>query len=363
MIPGNSSKRGRRPSSTASAVEETKTPDSESTLSPPPLEEDPPLRLPRAVAPYIPPAIRYHGITNEWPHGVISGDVLIDMIRFFAQIPQSLCWTSVVWMMTIYIIPFVRIERTDAIIVEREEDATILRKIYNVMGTMLSSRNQLLWVPGLEPTYRTQRLQVFKAIPVPNDLRSRLRLIKMGPPQYRGGICHGKFTDMLGVERMLWQLPGSRLAISKNNEEKKAVEKPRPERRRVSQSSKEEQAPKRLNPSGSRTDTSPKGSIDKPQSKRRLENQSSKEEQAPKRLRPSGSQTETPTKVSVDDTRVDKWENEKGRMEIVEPRELWESLFGPFRAVIVIKEDVADSEWVVLEVRKMPIVIAKEKCA
>ena len=67
------------------------------------------------------PMLRQNG-TLRWPHGVISGGVVIDMLECFSATNQMSDYELVQWLQAHYIEPFGRIERLDGLVITDKKD-------------------------------------------------------------------------------------------------------------------------------------------------------------------------------------------------------------------------------------------------
>lgn len=118
-------------------------------ISPRSATEHPPVSLP------IDPPLRSYE-SDHFPHGVLNGSRVIDMLEHFSNIPYLSAERSAHWLKTHYLDPFQRIERLDGLVVRSAMDASRLWKIYDqyIQAINLATAlNETLWMPGFEPIH------------------------------------------------------------------------------------------------------------------------------------------------------------------------------------------------------------------
>jgi hypothetical protein len=187
-----------------------------------------------------------------WPHGVASGGTIIDMLECLSTTTRTSDYELVLWLQTHYIEPFGRIERLDGLIVTEPKDMCVSSSFHlpdttrpyadptisseilyiayehyiEVQG--LRTRAQGLWVPGLEPTYRTYTNSVESIPALPRHTEYK----KWGASDmyYKNGIevkRKGKFrcnwTDERNWDRTIWSATDEKIGKEKEGVEQEAL--------------------------------------------------------------------------------------------------------------------------------------------
>lgn len=67
------------------------------------------------------PSVRQNA-EKRWPHGVLSGGTVIDMLEYLSQTGTGRNYVYVRWLLKEYILPFGRIDRLDGLVVKHEDD-------------------------------------------------------------------------------------------------------------------------------------------------------------------------------------------------------------------------------------------------
>ncbi|KAF1844635.1 uncharacterized protein K460DRAFT_95438 [Cucurbitaria berberidis CBS 394.84] len=163
------------------------------------------------------PKMRQNGSTN-WPHGVLAGGIVIDILEHLSGTSRQRDWSIALWLQEHYIIPFGRVERLDGLIVGSMDDMDMIHLAHERYVELIGLRVtvQRLWVPGLEPTYIEPGSRGPVQVPA---LPTRFQQIvwrasdmysRNGIQVPRKGQSAGEWTDELGWDRKIWMVPGAK---------------------------------------------------------------------------------------------------------------------------------------------------------
>ncbi|KAF1918113.1 hypothetical protein BDU57DRAFT_410384, partial [Ampelomyces quisqualis] len=145
---------------------------------------------------------------KRWPHGVLSGGTVIDMLEYLSLTAHASDYVFVMWLQRHYIQPFGRIERLDGLLVTHDQDLEILHHAYERYIASQSPRTRLqrLYVPGLEPRFLPppSAIKLEDEGPPYNAWRASEMYFKNGNEVKRKGVCEGLWVDERKWDRMLW---------------------------------------------------------------------------------------------------------------------------------------------------------------
>lgn len=161
------------------------------------------------------PEMRQNSSTS-WPHGVLSGGMLIDILEHLSGTQQKMDWSLSLWLQEHYIAPFGRVERLDGLVVASKNHMALIILAHewyiDFMGKL--AKVQRLWVPGLEPTYIMNGGGSPLTVPaLPRWFQQKVwrasdMYYKNGIEVKRKGCSLGEWKDEMGWHRRLWMAPG-----------------------------------------------------------------------------------------------------------------------------------------------------------
>jgi hypothetical protein len=186
------------------------------------------------------------------PHGVASGGTVIEMLECLSTTTRTSDYKLILWLQTHYIDPFGRIERLDGLVVTESKDMCVSSSFHlpdttepctnptissedldlayeryiEVQGSR--TRAQKLWVPGLEPTYRTYTSDVESIPALPRH--TEYKKWRASDMYYNDGIevkRKGKFecnwTDERKWDRTIWSVVDKKSVMEKEEGLEKRV--------------------------------------------------------------------------------------------------------------------------------------------
>jgi hypothetical protein len=164
---------------------------------------------PSTTAAYI---IATHCISEtHWPHGVLSGGTLIDILESLSTTANVADSAYTQWLHTHYIEPFGLVDRLDGLVVQHADDSGILIGAYEryieFLGSGSLARKQKLWVPGLEPVHGSINTMALPQRPgrfYQQPWRSIEASYKDGKKVEKKGIRLGPWKDEAKWERVIW---------------------------------------------------------------------------------------------------------------------------------------------------------------
>jgi hypothetical protein len=177
----------------------------------------------------------------RWPHGVLSGGTVIDMLEYLSITPNTSDYALVLWLETHYIEPCGRIERLDGIVVTNEVDWCVMCLVmsFNLALTVLmrsailahcyeryielqgeNTRAQKLWVAGLEPTHHVPSAASISIPGVPRN--TEYKKWKASDMYYKNGLeverkarFESSWVDTNRWDRTIWSVPDVEKVVSK----------------------------------------------------------------------------------------------------------------------------------------------------
>ncbi|EAT91297.2 hypothetical protein SNOG_01648 [Parastagonospora nodorum SN15] len=166
------------------------------------------------------PILRRNGET-KWPHGVASGGTVTDMLEHLSLTKITSDYAIVIWLQAHYIEPFGRIERLDGLVVNDEPNRVNLEHAYERYVSVLGgfTRDQKLWVPGLEPTNPLRRHGGKVTIPETplnieyKDWRASEIFSKNGHEVMRKSKFESSWTDANRWSRTIWSAPSVKTVV------------------------------------------------------------------------------------------------------------------------------------------------------
>ncbi|OAL55620.1 hypothetical protein IQ07DRAFT_595298 [Pyrenochaeta sp. DS3sAY3a] len=196
-----------------------------------------PKPTPRHVAPYTTHIVRpdppvRQNTTTHYPHGVLSGGMLLDLLTQLTQLtchPAPYDYHLFAWLQKHYLDPFGTVDRLDGIVVKTYIHNVLIRRAHTRFVALLGENavGQRLWVPGLEPRYTdlpgrlqgrkksTTEAAVALELDMPVDMEGEWKgKVWMGRweaaemyanGEGKKGVCEGHFEDERGCQRVIWR--------------------------------------------------------------------------------------------------------------------------------------------------------------
>lgn len=197
-----------------------------------------PKPTPRHVAPFTTHIVRQdppirQNTTTHYPHGVLSGGMLLDLLTQLTCHPSPYDYRLFAWLQKHYLAPFGTVDRLDGLVVKTYMHNVLIRRAHICFLALLGAdaAGQRLWVPGLEPRYTdwagTKQAQQKSAteaavaleLDMPVDMEGEWKgEVWMGRweasemyarGEGKKGICEEHFKDERGWERVVWRDGGA----------------------------------------------------------------------------------------------------------------------------------------------------------
>jgi hypothetical protein len=160
------------------------------------------------------PAIQSRPDLPLTKYGVVHGGAIITMTETLSRSDEDVDWVLSRLLQSTYIDPFTRINRSDGIIIPTANHMERLRHVHERYTHVCSLDNhsalEMLWVPGLEPSYRWDSMvERLDSLEIQIGMRKE---VFDGADMYgrlggRQGEAVAQFKDRNGWERTLWRLP------------------------------------------------------------------------------------------------------------------------------------------------------------
>ncbi|KAI5380834.1 hypothetical protein J4E82_000031 [Alternaria postmessia] len=156
--------------------------------------------------------------TNDWPHGVLSGGVLIRFLEDLSRSSRRDHWQVCTWLEN-FAARFGRFHNLDGLVVTNAQDMHMLMLAHKVWleTKSIPAEGDIFWVPGLEPAGDVDPDWEAKAknnLPKLSSTHSQKHWMA-GEAQYlhgtsterprKGNMVCERWIDGMGWEREIWQ--------------------------------------------------------------------------------------------------------------------------------------------------------------